>query len=188
MHACIIYTHAHVGEDDVADIAKELSGLEGQYYTLGLGLHLSPGKVDVIRENNHHNCLTALFNVIVQWSLVNYNNCKFGPPTWRLLVQAVNMIDHERAKQIANKHQILRKRQDLHIPLHDEKENPQPESTIISHSETSPSLISAQRVSGGQLPLLHVNDPELNSPQGFRERMSISSTPGLTPHNTSLRY
>ena len=36
---------------------------------------------------------------------MNYDNRKFGPPSWRKLVEAVNMFDHDKAKLLASKHQ-----------------------------------------------------------------------------------
>ena len=99
------HTHLHTGEDDITDIAKELSGFEAHYYKLGLSLHLSPGKVQVIQVNNPHDCETAFGQVIVQWLLMNYNHAMFGPPSWQLLVKAVDTIDHQLAKKIASNHQ-----------------------------------------------------------------------------------
>ena len=99
------HTHLYTGEDDITDITKELSGFEVHYYNFGLSLHLSPGKVTVIQVNNPHDCETAFGQVIVQWLLMNYNLAIFGPPSWQMLVNAVDTIDHQLAKQIASNHQ-----------------------------------------------------------------------------------
>ena len=98
------HTHTHTGDDDAAEILKELSSLEAKYFTLGLCLHLSSGKVEEIQENNPHSCGNALSHVIVEWLKLNYDHPKHGRPTWGMLVDAVNAIDHDRAKLIASKH------------------------------------------------------------------------------------
>ena len=40
-----MYKHTDV-DDDSADVLKELIGLEFEYHTLGIHLHLRPGKVN----------------------------------------------------------------------------------------------------------------------------------------------
>ena len=99
------YMHALVDDDDIADITKVLSGLESNYYKLGMKLHLHSNRLDVIEKDNPRNCESAFGQVIVQWIRMNYNYPKFGPPSWRLLVEAVCTIDHELAKEIASNHQ-----------------------------------------------------------------------------------
>ena len=107
MCLCTLHTHTHIypGEDDITEIIKELSSLKSNYYLLGLGLHLPPGRVDQIQVDNPHKSETAFGQVIVQWLLMNYNHVVFGPPSWQLLVKAVDTIDHQLAKQIASNHQ-----------------------------------------------------------------------------------
>ena len=99
------HTHTQTDEDDVSAIIQELSSLKSNYYLLGLSLHLPTGKGDQIQVDNPHKSETAFGQVIVQWLLMNYYHQKFGRPSWRLLVQAVDMIDHQLAKDIAKKHQ-----------------------------------------------------------------------------------
>ena len=103
-----IYEHAcmYVDGDDFIDIAHELQGFEVNYYTLGRNLHLSRDKLAIIELNNHSSCVTAFGKVIDEWLSMNYTISRFGRPSWQLLVKAVNEIDHERAKVIANKHRI----------------------------------------------------------------------------------
>ena len=101
-----MYMHTDV-DDDSADILRELDGLEFEYYTLGLHLHLRPGKVKEIQVNNPHNATTALGQVITQWLMINYESNKFGIPSWRMLVEGVSTVDLERAKLIASKHQMV---------------------------------------------------------------------------------
>ena len=98
------HTHTHAGEDDVAEVLKELTGLESQYDTLARTLHLPVGTVRTISRDYHFSSRSALGQVVDEWILMNYNHAKFGHPTWGLLVDAVNAIDHDRAKLIASKH------------------------------------------------------------------------------------
>ena len=102
-----MHTHTHVDvTDDIADILKELDGLESKYYTLGIHLHLPPGKVEEIQENNPHNCSSALGQVVAEWLKMNYN-IKLGRPTWAMLVKAVSALNIERARKIANNHKVM---------------------------------------------------------------------------------
>ena len=98
------HTHTHTGEDDVAEVLKELTGLESQYDTLAQTLHLPLGTVRTISRDYHFSSRSALGQVVDEWILMNYNHAKFGRPTWRLLVDAVKAVDHDRAKLIASKH------------------------------------------------------------------------------------
>ena len=72
---------------------------------LGLKLHLSPGKVKEIEQNNPRNCDAAFGQVIVEWTRMNYNHVDVGTPSWLLLVKIVDKLDHQLAKQIASNHQ-----------------------------------------------------------------------------------
>ena len=86
-------------------MTKALIGLETRYYKLGQNLHIPNSKLSVIQHNNPRDCETALGQVIEQWLLMNYNHATFGPATWRLLVEAVDSMSHQLAKDIANNHQ-----------------------------------------------------------------------------------
>ena len=101
------HTHTHTYtdvDDDAADVLKELIGLEFEYRTLGILLHLHPGKVNEMQENNPHNVNAALGQIITQWLMMNYEHNKVGRPSWRMLVEAVSTVDLEQAKTIASNH------------------------------------------------------------------------------------
>ena len=67
VNICATHTHTHTDiDDDSADILKQLSGLEFEYRTLGIHLHVPPGKVSEIQENNPHNANAALGQIITQ--------------------------------------------------------------------------------------------------------------------------
>ena len=99
------HTHTDV-DDDAAVILHELDGLQSEYFTLGIHLHLPPGKVSTIQEDNPHNSRSAIGKVITEWLMMNYKHNEFGKPSWRLLVEAVSTVDLERAKIIANNHKV----------------------------------------------------------------------------------
>ena len=106
------HTHTHTTaqtpcidvNDDTAGILRELSDLESEYYTIAIHLHLPPGKVKTIQKDNPHSSLDALGQVITEWLKRNYEYSKFGRPSWKMLVDAVSMVDVERAKTIAINH------------------------------------------------------------------------------------
>ena len=89
---------------------NELSPLEARYFDIGMGLRLSEDDLDSIEESFHHNPRRALTKVVLAWLQKKYNVQKFGPPTWRMLVIAVNSPaggnDHHLAKKIASNHPV----------------------------------------------------------------------------------
>ena len=68
---------------------------------IGLALHLSQTKLDVVKANNlgrgqdHH--LRAMLQKWLNWS---YDNEKFGNPSWKMLVEALEGV--EECKPTAN--------------------------------------------------------------------------------------
>lgn len=81
---------------------------------------------------------------------------------------------------------LREKRQDFHIQLDD----PHQGNTRVYHPEGLSNSTSAQRAADDQFPLLHsFSQGELGhkSPLGFRGIFSLSSTPGLSPHNSSFK-
>ena len=107
-HTCThTHTHTHTPtdvDDDSADILEQLSGLEFEYRALGIHLHLPPGKVNEIQENNPHNASAALGQIITQWLMMNYEYNKFGKPSWRMLTEAISTVDLDHAKLVAGNH------------------------------------------------------------------------------------
>ena len=93
-------------DDDTAEILKELSGLESEYYTFGLHLGLSPGKVKEIQVNHPHNSRAAFADVITEWLKMNYQYNKGGRrrPSWQLLTEATSVVDLEKAQKISSNH------------------------------------------------------------------------------------
>ena len=88
----------------------EISSLEACYYNFGIGLRLKLSDLNSIEKSFNHNPQRALQNVVATWLQGGYNMQKFGPPTWRMLVKAVDSPaggnDHNLAKKIAANHPV----------------------------------------------------------------------------------
>ena len=80
------------------------------YYELGLGLRLPPAELQTICKSCGQNVKQAFTDVLLAWLRQQYNVNKFGPPTWRALVKAVNNSaggnNPALAKGIADKHPL----------------------------------------------------------------------------------
>ena len=98
------------GEDDLADIMDEVLTIKSMYFALGRSLRLKNDDLEAICEKypSESTAERALDKVLLLWLKKQYNVERFGPPTWRMLVEAVNKKgggnNHELAKQIASNH------------------------------------------------------------------------------------
>ncbi len=61
-----------------------------EYYKLGIGLRLKPGELQAIRKSCGQDIDQAFTDVLLAWLRQRYNITKYGPPTWRMLVRAVD--------------------------------------------------------------------------------------------------
>ena len=97
--------HALTDEEDHFDVLDEISTLESRYYQIGIGLRLKPKDVESIDKEDPSR---ALSKVVKMWLKQQYNVQRHGPPTWRMLVKAVDSSaggnDHTLAEKIASKH------------------------------------------------------------------------------------
>ena len=86
---------------------EEIESLQSVYYPLGQSLRLDIDELKAIRDTSP-NADQALEEVILLWLKKKYNVEKYGPPTWRMLVEAVDRKrggnNHELAKKIASKY------------------------------------------------------------------------------------
>ena len=89
---------------------EEVVSIQSRYYSLGRSLGLKIPVLKSIRDKypSPSESEQALEDVLLLWLDKKYNVEKFGPPTWRMLVRAVDMESggnhHELAKQIASRH------------------------------------------------------------------------------------
>ena len=98
---------AYLDEDDVTDVHEEVLSLKSVYFPLGQCLRLSDDDLKAIHKS-YPDTDQALREVLLLWLRQKYKVDKYGKPTWRILVQAVDKKtggdNHELAKQIASSH------------------------------------------------------------------------------------
>ena len=91
----------------MTDVMEEVESLQSVYYRLGQSLRLNIADLEAIRDTSP-DADQALEKVILLWLGKKYNVEKYGQPTWRMLVEAVDRKrggnNHELAKKIASKH------------------------------------------------------------------------------------
>ena len=77
------------GESDLLKIIQELEKIAYRWYHIGLTLGLLNSTLENIKSKEHEDNHDLLRGVIVEWLKMNYDTTKFGPPTWRRIVEAV---------------------------------------------------------------------------------------------------
>ena len=103
------------GRDNLSDLMEAVLTIQSRYYSIGRSLNLETTDLRTIRDKypKESDAELALEDVLLLWLDKKYNVAKHGPPTWRMLVEAVDKRsggnDHELAKEIASKHQTGRK-------------------------------------------------------------------------------
>lgn len=84
--------------------------INSMYYQLGRCLRLRVDDLKAIREAYPSGCdnESALTDVLLLWLCQKYNVERFGPPTWKMLVEAVDKNtggnNHDLAMEIASNH------------------------------------------------------------------------------------
>ena len=99
-------------EDDLTDIMEEVLDVKSVWFEFGCSLRLRSDDLEDICKKypneSDRDVKRALNNVLRLWLKKKYNVEKFGPPTWRMLVEAVNKKsggnNYELAKQISLNH------------------------------------------------------------------------------------
>ena len=69
-----------------------------------LKLHLKYDDIEIIKKDNPGDSRACLTKSMSQWLKENYNTARFGVPSWRTLVTAVQDIDMALAHEIADTH------------------------------------------------------------------------------------
>ena len=90
MH-CILHTitvHPHTGEEDFFGIIKLLQKEQARCYEIGTWLRLPQSLLDTIRVQTPDHA-EALNKIITNWLQQNYDTERHGPPTWKMLAEAV---------------------------------------------------------------------------------------------------
>ena len=94
-------------QDDIDDVIEELKNVLEPYYEIGRRLHLSVDKLKQIRGQKL-SAAAAMDEVIMEWLKQNYDITRYGPPTWKALVDAVGHRaggnNRAEAEEIASRH------------------------------------------------------------------------------------
>ena len=99
-----------VGEDDLIDVLEAVVPIQSAYFALGRSLRLRPADLRSIQEKypSESDAEQALSDTLELWLQQKYNVARFGGPTWRMLVEAVDRRtggnNHDLAKEIASDH------------------------------------------------------------------------------------
>ena len=100
-------------EDDFREVYKEVVSISAEYYKLGIGLGLKPGELQAICKSRGQDVDQAFTDVLLAWLRQRYNVAKYGSPTWRMLVKAVDSPaggnNHALALTISHKHAVIGK-------------------------------------------------------------------------------
>ena len=89
---------------------EEVLTIKTMYFSLGRSLRLKNASLQLICDKypSESTADRALNDVLLLWLNKEYNVQRFGPPTWRMLVEAVDKEsggnNHELAKKIALHH------------------------------------------------------------------------------------
>ena len=84
--------------------------IQSAYFALGRSLRLRPADLRSIQEKypSESDAEQALSETLELWLQQKYNVARFGGPTWRMLVEAVDRRtggnNHDLAKEIASDH------------------------------------------------------------------------------------
>ena len=94
----------------MTDILEAVLPIKSAYFALGRSLRLRPADLRSIQAAypSESDAEQALSDTLELWLQKRYNEERFGLPTWRMLVEAVNRKtggnNHELAKEIASNH------------------------------------------------------------------------------------
>ena len=100
--------HFSLGEDELSEVMDELLSIKSSYYALGRALRLPIGELNAVRKQNPFDVEQALNDLLLLWLQQKYNVQKYGFPSWRSLVEAVDKEsggnNHALARRIAHNH------------------------------------------------------------------------------------
>ena len=90
-HLMCVMIHAILfpGEDDLVDVVEEIIDVASKWRPLGLALRLKVAELDTISSKNHTDPTECLRDMLLAWLQQRYDTKKFGPPSWRMLCQAI---------------------------------------------------------------------------------------------------
>ena len=96
------------GSEDEAEVMEAVIKVAAKYDSVGRMLGISASELNTITRGCPGDPKQALSQVISAWLKQSYNVGKFGPPSWRMLVKAVDSpaggCNRALAKEIALNH------------------------------------------------------------------------------------
>ena len=99
---------AFTGEDDFREVYREIVNIQCNYYQFGIELGLRFRDMEAIKKAFPQDITQAFTEVLGVWLRHSYDVKKYGPPTWRRLVEAVDSPaggnNHALAKKMAEHH------------------------------------------------------------------------------------
>jgi len=94
--------------DDIFDVKTELIPVAARWRDVGVALRLKSYTLDSIETTWNNGPCRCLEMMVTEWLNRNYNVRKFGEPTWRKLVEAVDSpaggANTALARDIAGRH------------------------------------------------------------------------------------
>ena len=97
-------------EDDFREVYREVVSIKSNYYQFGIELGLPLREMNTVQKAFQQDIPQAFIEVLQIFLKHRYNVEKYGPPTWRKLVEAVDSPaggnDHSLAKKIAKVHPV----------------------------------------------------------------------------------
>ena len=107
-NAVMIHSYYYTEEGHLSDVMEEVLDIKSVYFALGRSLRLRNDDLQAIRKKYESDHEQALNDILLLWLKKEYDVESFGPPTWRMLVEAVNKRsggnNYQVAKQIALNH------------------------------------------------------------------------------------
>ena len=100
----MICIHPADRDDDLGDVVEAVNTLAAVWDKFALKLRLKYDHIKVIKKDNPGDSEACLTEAMSEWLKENYNTAKFGVPSWRTLIKAVQAMDMALAHKIADKH------------------------------------------------------------------------------------
>ena len=104
-YACNVFgAFIYADPADVLDVVEEVAPLAAVWDKLALKLHLTFDSIEIINKDNPRDSRACLTKAMAEWTKKNYDTEKFGVPSWRMLIIAVQSFNMGLAQKIAAKH------------------------------------------------------------------------------------
>ena len=94
-----------VDGDDWNDVILVCSSLAPHWEELCAFFCLPLGTSDAIKEKYPNKELSCLNEALKLWIIQKYKTKKYGPPTWKMLLNAIGKIDENLFRKLAKEHQ-----------------------------------------------------------------------------------